>query len=81
MPIYEYRCKECGTQFEVRQSMSDAPLTICPPNVCEHSGTAEVERVISKNTNFVLKGSGFYQTDYKPGKSSSSEKGSCSNCK
>ena len=78
MPIYEYRCKECGTKFEVKQSMNDGPLKVCPASVCQHSGTGEVERVISKNTSFVLKGSGFYQTDYKPNKPSC-ENGSCGN--
>lgn len=30
MPTYEYRCEDCGHQFEQRQRMSDDPLETCP---------------------------------------------------
>src|SRR5436309_1063633 len=56
MPIYEYDCKQCGV-FEVTQRISESPLTTCPK--CN----GDVRRLISL-TSFVLKGSGWYATDY-----------------
>ena len=56
MPIYEYKCNKCGV-FEVMQKISEAPLKKCP--TCK----GKAERQIS-NTSFVLKGSGWYVTDY-----------------
>src|SRR5215471_1464395 len=66
MPIYEYYCQECGV-FEVTQRITESPLTTCP--TCE----GDVRRLISL-TSFVLKGSGWYATDYarSNGKSESS---------
>ena len=59
MPIYEYRCQNCGHELEKLQRMSDAPLTDCP--ACEQ---AELKRLISA-AGFRLKGSGWYETDFK----------------
>ncbi len=59
MPTYDYKCKECGHQFEAFQSMSAEPLTECEK--CD--GT--VERVISGGAGLIFKGSGFYITDYR----------------
>ncbi len=59
MPTYQYRCSNCGNELEIVQKMSDASLTLCPK--CE---TESFERVISASGGFVLKGSGFYKTDY-----------------
>jgi putative FmdB family regulatory protein len=56
MPIYEYHCKQCGV-FEVTQRIIESPLTNCP--TCG----GDVRRLISL-TSFVLKGSGWYATDY-----------------
>ncbi len=56
MPIYEYKCENCG-RFEKLQKVSEDTLTECP--TCE----GQVERLISKNVGIVFKGSGFYQTD------------------
>ena len=56
MPIYEYQCPKCGT-FELMQRITDAPLRKCP--TCK----GKVERLVSR-TSFVLKGSGWYATDY-----------------
>ena len=66
MPIYEYKCNKCGV-FEVMQKITEAPLKKCP--TCK----GKTERIIS-NTSFVLKGSGWYATDYarSNGKSESS---------
>lgn len=57
MPIYEYKCLKCNKNHEVMQKFSDAPLTTCP----DCSG--EMKKLIS-NTSFVLKGTGWYVTDY-----------------
>lgn len=66
MPIYEYNCAKCGV-FEEMQKISDPPVKRCPK--CK----GKVERMVSR-TSFVLKGSGWYATDYarKPATSSDS---------
>ncbi len=56
MPLYEYRCEECGVRFERRQHFSDPPVRACP----ECGGS--VHRVIG-STGVIFKGSGFYVTD------------------
>lgn len=58
MPTYDYQCEKCG-QFEVWQSIKDNALAACP--TCG----AKVQRLLSANVGFILKGSGFYQNDYK----------------
>lgn len=63
MPIYEYQCDHCGV-FEVSQRITEDPLKKCP--TCK----GKVRRLIS-NTSFLLKGNGWYATDY--GRSKSSE--------
>lgn len=67
MPIYEYRCQDCGHKFEAMQRFSDAPITECPS--CH---AQQVKKLIS-NTSFQLKGSGWYVTDYGKGGSSASK--------
>jgi putative FmdB family regulatory protein len=67
MPIYGYRCDECGHELEVFQSMSDAPLKSCP--VC--GGKL---RKLLYPVGVQFKGSGFYTTDYKNGRSKSETK-------
>jgi putative FmdB family regulatory protein len=57
MPIYEYICTVCGSEIEVIQSFSDAPL-----ETCSHC-SGKLEKKISAST-FHLKGSGWYVTDY-----------------
>ncbi|GAB4484946.1 MAG: hypothetical protein OHK006_10160 [Thermodesulfovibrionales bacterium] len=57
MPIYEYACTACGKHHEIMHKITDKPLTHCP--AC---GGA-MKKMIS-NTSFVLKGSGWYKTDY-----------------
>jgi putative FmdB family regulatory protein len=59
MPIYEYRCADCGFQKEFIQKMSDAPLTTCP-----ECGKETLGKMLSA-AGFQLKGSGWYQTDFK----------------
>jgi putative FmdB family regulatory protein len=60
MPIYEYKCKKCGNEFEVTQRITEDPLTLCPEENCG----GEIFRKISKNIGLVFNGSGFYLTDY-----------------
>ncbi len=57
MPIYEYRCDACHEEFEVTQKITEPALTACPK--CD----GHVEKLIS-HSSFVLKGSGWYATDY-----------------
>ena len=57
MPTYEYHCDGCGRDFEVKQRISEAPLTTC--EVCGGS----IRRLIS-SAPFILKGEGWYVTDY-----------------
>ncbi len=57
MPIYEYLCKKCNKVFEELQGFNDEPLTKCK----ECGGT--LKKLISLS-NFHLKGSGWYKTDY-----------------
>jgi putative FmdB family regulatory protein len=58
MPTYEYKCVDCGYEFEKFQSMKDKPLDKCPN--CE----GKVQRLISGGGGIIFKGSGFYATDY-----------------
>lgn len=58
MPIYEYRCQSCGTVSDVFHRRMNEPKPVCP--AC---GEDALERLISR-TNFKLKGSGWYVTDY-----------------
>jgi putative FmdB family regulatory protein len=59
MPTYEYRCPECGNEFEKFGKMSDPPVM-----ECTRCG-AEAIRKISGGAGLVFKGSGFYITDYR----------------
>ena len=61
MPIYEYECKSCGHHLEKLQRMNDPALTDCP--ACKQS---KLKRLVSAAA-FRLKGSGWYETDFKKG--------------
>jgi putative FmdB family regulatory protein len=68
VPIYEYRCLECGFQDEYLQKITEPQLTVCP--TC---GKESFRKLVSA-AGFQLKGSGWYATDFKnsgskPGKS------------
>ncbi|MFN8052513.1 MAG: FmdB family zinc ribbon protein [Acidimicrobiales bacterium] len=56
MPTYDYRCKDCGHEFEIHQSFSEDALTVCP--VCQ----GNLRKVFSA-VGISFKGSGFYKTD------------------
>ena len=62
MPIYEYKCSHCGHQLEAIQKISDDPLLLCPN--CDKNGLKKQVTAPS----FRLKGSGWYETDFKTGK-------------
>jgi putative FmdB family regulatory protein len=59
MPIYTYRCDNCGVQFERQQSFSEAPLNRCPE--C----SKKTLRKVYTPVGIVFKGSGFYSTDHR----------------
>lgn len=59
MPVYTYRCSECGVQFERQQSFSEPPLRTCPE--CGEDGLNKVYTPVG----LVFKGSGFYSTDHR----------------
>ncbi|MDQ6627496.1 MAG: zinc ribbon domain-containing protein [Pseudomonadota bacterium] len=61
MPIYAYRCANCGHAQDVLQKMSDAVLTVCP--ACGQP--SYVKQVTA--AGFQLKGSGWYVTDFRSG--------------
>jgi len=59
MPIYEYKCQNCGHFFEVLQRISEEPLSDCPK--CKKDA---LKKLVSA-PNFRLKGEGWYETDFK----------------
>ncbi len=59
MPTYDYRCSECGHEFEVFQKMSDAAEATCP--LCG----GKAVRLISAGAGLLFKGDGFYITDHR----------------
>ncbi|MDO8696297.1 MAG: FmdB family transcriptional regulator [Pseudomonadales bacterium RIFCSPLOWO2_12_59_9] len=61
MPIYDYQCTRCNHQLEAIQKFSDAPLLECP--ACK---APELKKLLSM-PGFRLKGSGWYETDFKTG--------------
>jgi len=63
MPIYEYACKKCHKHFEIMQKITDESLTTCSD--CK----GQLKKKMSK-TSFVLKGTGWYATDYASNKGS-----------
>lgn len=62
MPIYEYSCCNCNLRFEKIQKISDPDISICPK--CSQNS---IKKLISAS-GFRLKGSGWYETDFKSAK-------------
>jgi putative FmdB family regulatory protein len=60
LPIYVYRCEQCGAVIERRQSFKEDPLTEC--EACQ----GRLQRVLQP-VGIIFRGSGFYSTDYRPG--------------
>jgi putative FmdB family regulatory protein len=59
MPTYRYECQKCEEVLEVFHGMSDKPKTKCP--TCG----GKLVRLIGTGGGVILKGSGFYTTDYR----------------
>ena len=68
MPIYEYKCSNCGHTFEILQSIKDEPL-----KRCLKCGKDTLHKMVSNIAGLIFKGNGYYLTDYK-NKSSKPEK-------
>jgi len=72
MPIYEYRCADCGFQNEYLQKVSEPPMTLCP------SCGNESFRKLLTAAGFQLKGSGWYVTDFRNSGKTAPSKGAAS---
>lgn len=59
MPVYTYRCENCGVRFERLQGFNDPVLTRCPE--CNKKALRKVYTPVG----IVFKGSGFYSTDHR----------------
>ena len=57
MPMYEYKCGDCGNRFELIQKFSDEPVSTCP------SCGGKVRKLVSSSA-IQFKGTGWYVTDY-----------------
>lgn len=72
MPIYEYKCTDCGVHIEKMRKVTDEPLTIC-----ENCG-GKLEKQLSLS-GFQFKGEGWYVTDYSKKSSGGKEPNSTKN--
>jgi len=70
MPVYTYRCENCGVQFDRTQKFSESPLVICP-----ECGKKTLRKVYTP-VGIVFKGSGFYATDHRSPSGASRPSGS-----
>ena len=66
MPTYQYVCTDCGHRFELVQSFTDAPVSVCPE-------CGSPVRKVYSSVGVVFKGSGFYRNDSREGAKSSRE--------
>jgi len=73
MPVYSYRCEECGFQFDRYQKFTDSPLNRCP-----ECGKRSLRKVYTP-VGIVFKGSGFYSTDHRSPSGMSKASGSKNN--
>lgn len=60
MPIYDFKCEACNKTVEVRMKISEPA-----PEVCQSCGEAKLKKQIASGTSYILKGSGWYETDSK----------------
>ncbi len=60
MPTYDYQCGACSHEWELFQSMNDAPVKSCPK--CKKR---KAKRLLGLGAGLIFKGTGFYETDYK----------------
>lgn len=56
---YEYRCKNCGHEWEAEQKITEKPLETCP-----ECGKKEAQRQVSGGLGFQLKGGGWFKDGY-----------------
>ena len=70
MPTYDYVCDACEHAFHAFHAMSDEPLKECP-----ECGKESLRRLIGAGAGIIFKGSGFYETDYKRARTSSTKSG------
>jgi putative FmdB family regulatory protein len=56
---YEYLCQGCGHEWEAEQTISEAPLKLCPK-----CGESRAKRQVSGGAGFILKGGGWYADGY-----------------
>ena len=63
MPIYEYECDKCRVTFEAIQAISSKPLKTCQGLGCNDKDNGKVRRLVSAS-GFILKGSGWYTSEY-----------------
>ena len=73
MPTYTYKCEKCQKTFDKFQSMTEEPIKTCIDENCKGS----VRRLIGAGAGAILKGSGFYQTDFK---NPAPKKAECKTC-
>jgi putative FmdB family regulatory protein len=71
MPIYAYKCSDCGHADDEMQKVSDAALTTCPK-----CGAEAYSKQLTA-AGFALKGNGYYVTDFKNGSGSKPEAPAC----
>jgi len=70
MPIYEYKCKACEHKFDKLQKINDPAFTDCPD-----CGKPELIKLVSA-AGFRLKGTGWYETDFKTSSKNAQTSGS-----
>ncbi len=73
MPIYKYGCESCGYEFEELQKISDKPIEKCPK--C----SGKVRKKVT-HSSFILKGSGWYATDYANNSTNLNDKNKAPKC-
>ncbi len=61
MPTYDYSCDACNHEFEVFE-----PITAQPQKKCPKCKKNKLRRLFGAGGGLIFKGSGFYQTDYRP---------------
>ncbi|MEW5771661.1 MAG: FmdB family zinc ribbon protein [Pseudomonadota bacterium] len=71
MPIYAYKCTDCGFEQDVMQKVSDAPLSDCP-----QCGKPSFAKQLTA-AGFQLKGNGYYVTDFKNGQKPAAPSPAC----
>ncbi|MDR0304517.1 MAG: hypothetical protein LBH98_07105 [Chitinispirillales bacterium] len=76
MPTYSYECEKCGKTFDKFQSMTAESIKNCIYDDCK----GKVRRLIGTGAGAILKGSGFYQTDFKNSDKKVEKKAECKSC-